>query len=219
MVAKKSGVEAEITIKLPKLSLNGFLHIPPDAKGIVLFAHGSGSTRFSPRNQLVARFLNEGRVATLLFDLLTPQEEEIDNRTRELRFNIPLLAERLIETAEWAADYPDLHHLKVGFFGSSTGAAAALIGAAELGERVGAVVSRGGRTDLAGQALPRVRCPTLFIVGGSDFGVVELNQHSFALLTCKKKLEIVPGATHLFEEPGALEQVGRMATLWFAEYL
>lgn len=219
MVAKKVGVEAEVTIKLAKLSLNGFLHIPPDAKGIVLFAHGSGSTRYSPRNQLVARFLNEGRVATLLFDLLTPQEEEIDNRTRELRFNIPFLAERLIETTEWAFEYPDIHHLKVGFFGSSTGAAAALIGAAELGERIGAVVSRGGRTDLAGQALPRVRCATLFIVGGNDFGVVELNQHSFALLTCKKKLEIVPGATHLFEEPGALEQVGRMATLWFAEYL
>jgi len=219
MVAKKLGVRSEIKMEIGPITLNGFLNIPPDAKGIVLFAHGSGSTRLSPRNQLVASFLNDAQIATLLFDLLTPEEEEVDNRTRALRFNIPLLAERLISTAEWVFKYPETHHLPVGFFGASTGAAAALIAASELGLRVHAVVSRGGRTDLAGQALSLVQCPTLFIVGGNDFGVIELNQQAFQLLDCKKKIEVIEGATHLFEEPGALEEVGRMAAIWFSSHL
>jgi putative phosphoribosyl transferase len=219
MVAKKTSLQTEVKIEIASVTLNGFLNIPSDAKGVVLFAHGSGSTRFSPRNQHVARFLNESNIATLLFDLLTLKEEEIDNITRELRFNIPFLAERLMKTTEWIATYPDTHHLTVGYFGASTGASAALIAAAELGTQIGAVVSRGGRPDLAGQALPRVQSPTLLIVGGDDYGVIELNQQAFALLSCKKKLEIVPGATHLFEEPGALEEVSRMATIWFTEYL
>jgi putative phosphoribosyl transferase len=219
MVAKKTSIQTEVKIELGPVTLNGFLTIPSDAKGVVLFAHGSGSTRFSPRNKHVARFLNEGNIATLLFDLLTPKEEEIDNITRELRFNIPFLAERLMRATEWMATYPDAHHLTIGYFGASTGAAAALIAAAELGTQIRAVVSRGGRPDLAGHALPRVQSPTLLIVGGDDYGVIELNQQAFALLSCKKKFEIVPGATHLFEEPGALEEVSRMATLWFDEYL
>lgn len=219
MVAKKIGVEAEIKIQLNSTILNGLLNVPSDAKSIVLFAHGTGSTRLSPRNQLVARFLNENNIATLLIDMLTLEEEEVDNMSRALRFNIPFLAERLIATTEWIFEYPDTHHLTVGYFGASTGAAAALIAAAELGLRIRAVVSRGGRPDLAGQALIRIQCPTLFIVGGNDYGVIELNQHSFDLLNCKKKIEIIPNATHLFEEPGALEQVGRMANIWFSEYL
>lgn len=219
MVEKKIGVQSEVLISAGKASLNGYLTIPPDAKGIVLFAHGSGSTRFSPRNQWVARFLQDNAIGTLLFDLLTPQEEETDNRTRAIRFNIPFLAERLLSATEWVFKFPETHHLPVGYFGASTGAAAALIAAAELKEKIRAVVSRGGRPDLAGQALPRVQSPTLLIVGGDDYGVIELNQQAFELLSCKKKIEIVPGATHLFEEPGTLEEVGRMASIWFNEYL
>jgi putative phosphoribosyl transferase len=219
MVAKKIAVQSEVKIPVGLVTLNGFLKIPPDAKGVVLFAHGSGSTRFSPRNQLVAKFLNDANLGTLLFDLLTAKEEEVDNQTRSFRFNIPFLAERLITVAEWVFSYPETHQFPIGFFGASTGASAALIAAAELGEKIGAVVSRGGRPDLAGQALTRVRSPTLLIVGGNDYGVIELNQQAFRLLSCKKKLEIVEGATHLFEEPGALEEVGRMAALWFTEYL
>jgi putative phosphoribosyl transferase len=219
MVAKKTGIQTEVQIEAGRVPLNGFLNLPPDAKGIVLFVHGSGSTRFSPRNQMVARFLNDANIGTLLFDLLNPKEEEIDNKTRELRFNIPFLAERLIAATEWVSQFEETKHLPFGYFGASTGAAAALIAAAELGLKVQAVVSRGGRPDLAGQALHRVKCPTLLIVGGDDYGVIELNQHSLALLTCEKKLEIIPGATHLFEEPGTLEEVGRMATLWFNNYL
>jgi putative phosphoribosyl transferase len=216
---KKTAEQREITIPIQRATLNGFLTIPSQAKGIVLFAHGSGSTRFSPRNQLVARFLNESNIATLLFDLLTPEEEEVDTRTREIRFNIPFLAERLTTVTEWISHYPDAHHLTVGYFGASTGAAAALIAAAELGMRIRALVSRGGRPDLAGHVLAHVQCPTLFLVGGNDYGVIELNQHSYDLLQCTKKFEIIPGATHLFEEPGTLEQVSRMAALWFSEYL
>lgn len=219
MVEKKAAISTEVEIKIGTTTLEAFLNVPPDAKGIVLFAHGSGSSRHSPRNQFVARFLQDGNIGTLLLDLLTAEEEKTDMVTRELRFNIPFLAERLLGATDWVAHYPDTHHLTVGYFGASTGAAAALIAAAEQGMQVKAVVSRGGRPDLAGQALPRVQCPTLFIVGGNDFGVIELNQHALELLTCKKKLEIVPGATHLFEEPGTLEEVGRMATLWFTEYL
>ncbi|HEY4832692.1 MAG TPA: dienelactone hydrolase family protein [Waddliaceae bacterium] len=219
MKAKNIEVQTEVKIQIGSTVLNGLLNIPLDAKGIVLFAHGSGSTRLSPRNQLVANFLQDGRIATLLFDLLTPQEEEVDTITRELRFNIPFLAERLIAATEWIAAYPQTHHLTVGYFGASTGAAAAIVAAAEGDIQIRAVVSRGGRPDLAGQTLSRVQCPTLFIVGGNDYGVIELNQQAFDLLSCKKKFEIVPGAAHLFEEPGTLEQVGRMATIWFSEYL
>lgn len=219
MVEKNIGLKNEVSIPLGKNTLNGFLTIPPDAKGLVLFAHGSGSTRFSPRNQLIARFLHDVNIGTLLFDLLTPPEEEQDNRTKALRFNIPFLAERLIGATDWIFAQPETHALPVGYFGASTGAAAALIAAAELGSRIGAVVSRGGRPDLAGQALGRVQAPTLLIVGGADYGVIELNQHSLDLMGCKKKIEIIPNATHLFEEPGALEEVGRMASLWFNEYL
>lgn len=219
MGAKKTVLRSELDIPIGSITLKGILTIPPDAKGIVLFVHGSGSSRLSPRNQLVSRFLHDGQVATLLFDLLTPQEEERDALTRELRFNIPLLAERLISATEWILDHPEAHHLTVGYFGASTGAAAALLATAELGPRINAIVSRGGRPDLAGQVLYKIQCPTLFIVGGNDYGVIELNQHSLDLLSCKKKIELIPGATHLFEEPGALEQVGRMATLWFAEHL
>ena len=213
------GIESEVKIKSGEVLLSGFLQIPPEAKGIVLFVHGSGSSRHSPRNQLVAKFLNEGNCATLLFDLLSAEEERADNITRELRFNIPLLAERLLGATEWLLKMPEMHHLTVGYFGASTGAAAALIAAAELGEGIKAVVSRGGRPDLAGQALARVKCPTLLIVGGDDFGVIELNQQALALINAPKKIEIVPGATHLFQEPGTLEEVGRMATLWFTTYL
>lgn len=219
MIEKKAGVKAEIQIQAGSVTLEAYLTVPPEAKGIVLFAHGSGSSRNSPRNQLVAKFLNDSNIATLLLDLLTAREEEADLVTRELRFNIPLLAERLIQATEWISNFSDTHHLTSGYFGASTGAAAALIAAAELGEPIRAVVSRGGRPDLAGNALPLVKSSTLLIVGGNDFGVIELNQQAFDLLQCKKKLEVVPNATHLFEEPGTLEEVGRMASIWYSEYL
>ncbi|NGX61446.1 MAG: putative phosphoribosyl transferase [Chlamydiae bacterium] len=219
MIEKKLGISKEVKIPIGTTHLEGFLHLPPEAKGVVLFAHGSGSSRLSPRNQLVAHFLQEGNLGTLLFDLLTPEEEERDLLTRELRFNIPFLSERLIQATEWTQENSDTHSLSVGYFGASTGAAAALIAAAELGPKVSAVVSRGGRPDLAGPHLTHVQAPTLLIVGGADHGVIDLNQDAFSLLSCKKKLEIVPNASHLFEEPGTLEEVGRMATLWFQEYL
>ncbi len=216
MIEKKTIVSSEVKIPVGSVTLEGFLHVPAEANGIVLFAHGSGSSRHSPRNQFVARFLQENNMGTLLFDLLTAEEESVDLMTRELRFNIPFLAERLLGATEWIEKNPDTHVLSVGYFGASTGAAAALIAAAELGQKVSAVVSRGGRPDLAGHVLHKVQSPTLLIVGGNDFGVIELNQHAFDLIQCKKKLEIVPGATHLFEEPGTLEEVSRMASIWFS---
>ncbi|MCC5831597.1 MAG: alpha/beta hydrolase [Chlamydiales bacterium] len=219
MVEKKTLISQEIKIPIGSISLDGYLHIPPEAKGIVLFAHGSGSSRDSPRNKLVATFLEDNQIGTLLFDLLTPKEEEVDRITRELRFNIPLLAERLIATTEWIQENPETRSFTIGYLGASTGAAAALIAAAELGPKIGAVVSRGGRPDLAGHALHKVRSPTLLIVGGNDFGVIELNQSAFDLIECNKKFEIIPGATHLFEEPGTLEEVGRMASIWFTDNL
>ncbi len=219
MTEKKATLSHEVEIPLGSVKLRGYLCVPPDAKGIVLFAHGSGSSRQSPRNQFVAHFLEDHTLGTLLFDLLTPEEEAADAVTLELRFNIPLLAERLLGATEWVEKNPDTHHLSIGYFGASTGAAAALIAAAELGPKLGAVVSRGGRPDLAGHVLARVLAPTLLIVGVNDFGVIELNQHSMDLLECKKKLEIVPNATHLFEEPGTLEEVGRMASIWFIDNL
>lgn len=199
--------------------MEGELNLPSDALGLVLFAHGSGSSRHSPRNQFVARQLREAKVGTLLFDLLTAEEEQAEAFTRHLRFNITLLAERLIGVTRWALDKASTRDLTVGYFGSSTGAAAALVAAAGLRETIGAVVSRGGRPDLAGDALERVTAPTLFIVGGEDQPVIQLNEEAYEKLNCEKALRIVPGATHLFEEEGALETVADMAAEWFANHL
>ena len=201
------------------VTLEGNLVVPPDAKGIVVFAHGSGSSRFSPRNRFVARVLQEGGLATFLFDLLTAEEERIDRVTRQLRFDIPLLAKRLVAVARWCAQQPAIGELGLGLFGSSTGAAAALIAAAELPELVRAVVSRGGRPDLAGPALPKVKAPTLLIVGGRDTPVIELNEQAMAWMRAPVELVIVPGASHLFEEPGTLEEVANLARDWFLRYL
>jgi dienelactone hydrolase len=211
--------ETLVEVTAGPVLLEGMLTIPEGAKGIVLFAHGSGSSRHSPRNQYVASALNEGRLATLLVDLLTTEEENIDLETRHLRFDIPLLAERLSAATDWLQEKPETHPLKIGYFGSSTGAAAALVSAAEKGKIVGAVVSRGGRPDLAGAALAMVVSPTLLIVGGHDYGVIELNQHAYDLIKAEKKLEIVPGATHLFEESGTLEEVAHLARAWFVKNL
>lgn len=198
--------------------LGGFLSVPEDARGIVTFAHGSGSSRFSSRNQSVARTLNQRGLATLLFDLLGADENERDAVTAEYRFNIPLLASRLLAGIDWLARQPATHLLPVGLFGASTGAAAALIAAAEKPARVRAVVSRGGRPDLAGAALVRVRAPTMLIVGGDDAPVISLNRQAAQQLGCPHELVIVPGATHLFEEAGALEQVARLAGDWFTRH-
>jgi putative phosphoribosyl transferase len=213
------GKEHLVRISAGPVTLEGNLSLPHGAGGIVLFAHGSGSSRHSPRNRYVARLLNDAKLATLLVDLLTAEEEAIDVRTAHLRFDIGLLAERLVAVTDWLTKQPDTRHLRIGYFGASTGAAAALVAAAERPETVGAVVSRGGRPDLAGPALPRVRAPTLLIVGGNDFQVIELNRAAFAELRCEKQLVIVPGATHLFEEPGALDEVARLAREWFKRYL
>jgi dienelactone hydrolase len=201
------------------VTLEGNLTLPEEAQAIVLFAHGSGSSRHSPRNRYVARVLNEAKLATLLIDLLTLHEEVIDTRTAHLRFDIDLLAERLVDATDWLTQFPDTKHLPIGYFGASTGAAAALAAAAVRPDVVGAVVSRGGRPDLAGSALPRVRAPTLLIVGGDDGQVIELNRAALAQLCCEKQLVIVPAATHLFEEPGALDEVARLARDWFQRYL
>jgi putative phosphoribosyl transferase len=199
--------------------LSGNLTIPDNAVGLVLFAHGSGSSRHSPRNQFVARTLNDARLATLLFDLLTQHEEAIDMRTGEQRFNIGLLAERLVHATKWTKQQEQTRDLRIGYFGSSTGGAAALVAASEIPQDVGAIVSRGGRPDLAGDALPKVQMPTLLIVGGNDDIVIELNEQARDQMRCEVKLEIVPGATHLFEEPGALEKVAKLASEWFVKYL
>jgi len=205
----------EVCIQAGPATLAGNLSIPDDAAALVLFVHGSGSSRHSPRNQFVARTLNKAGLGTLLFDLLTPQEELIDSRTAEHRFNIGLLAERLVHATNWAKQQQSTRNLRIGYFGSSTGAAAALVAAAQLPDDVGAIVSRGGRPDLAGEALPKVKAPTLLIVGGEDDVVIELNEKARAQMRCEVKIEIVPGATHLFEEPGALERVADLASDWF----
>jgi len=199
--------------------LEGNLAIAPRASGIVLFAHGSGSSRHSPRNRAVARALNEGGLATLLVDLLTPAEESLDEQTGHLRFDIGLLADRLVDAADWLIANEETRSLPIGLFGASAGGGAALVAAAQRPNTVRAVVSRGGRPDLAGAALSRVRAPTLLIVGARDEPVIELNREAFERLRCEKKLEIVPGATHLFEEPGALEEVARFARDWFRRFL
>jgi len=205
----------EVRIPAGRATLDGNLTIPDGAAALVLFAHGSGSSRHSPRNQFVARTLNEAGLATLLFDLLTPEEESIDLYTREHRFNIGLLAERLVLATKWAKQQKQTKDFHIGYFGSSTGGGAALVAAAELPDDIGAVVSRGGRPDLAGDALPKVKAPTLLIVGGEDHVVIELNEQARAQMKCECKIEIVPGATHLFEEPGALEHVAKLASDWF----
>jgi putative phosphoribosyl transferase len=209
---------SEVQIPVGKAVLQATLTVPPNPIGIVLFAHGSGSSRLSPRNRFVAETLQLAGQATLLLDLLTPDEEMVDKRTAELRFDIPFLAERLLGATEWVLENPETTKLNVGYFGASTGAAAALVASAQ-DETVAAVVSRGGRPDLAADALPKVKAPTLLIVGGNDIPVIELNREALAELRCEKDLEIIPGATHLFEETGALEQVAQMAQHWFTKYL
>jgi len=213
------GEERLVHVAAGAVTLEGNLSLPDGAGGIVLFAHGSGSSRYSPRNRYVARLLNEAKLATLLVDLLTSDEEAIDLRTARMRFDIGLLAERLVAATDWLTQYRDTRHLRIGYFGASTGAGAALVAAAERPDVVRAVVSRGGRPDLAGPALSRVRAPTLLIVGGNDFQVIELNRAAFTQLRCEKQLVIVPGATHLFEEPGALDEVARLAREWFERHL
>ena len=210
---------SEVQIHAGRAVLSGNLDIPENANALVLFAHGSGSSRHSPRNQFVARTLNDVGLATLLFDLLTQEEEAIDTQTRELRFNIHLLAERLVHAAKWAKQQEETSDLGIGYFGSSTGGAASLVAAVDLPQDIGAVVSRGGRPDLAGEALPKVKAPTLLIVGGNDDIVIELNEQARDRMRCEAKLEIVPGATHLFEEAGALEQVAKLANDWFLLHL
>jgi len=216
----ETGADAR-AVRIPSgpAMLDGELIVPPGAPGVVLFAHGSGSSRHSPRNQYVAQVIREAGIGTLLFDLLTPQEEAVDLRTAHLRFDIGLLARRLVDATRWVVADPDTQHQSIGYFGASTGAAAALVAAAELRPEIGAIVSRGGRPDLAGPALPRVQAPTMLIVGGLDHLVIQMNQEAYAQLRCEKQLVIVPGATHLFEEPGALEEVARLSAGWFRQQL
>jgi putative phosphoribosyl transferase len=201
-----------VTIRAESILLEGDLSIPTSASGVVLFAHGSGSSRRSPRNRYVADLLNESGLATLLMDLLTEDEHH-------LRFDIPLLAKRLVATTQWLSEHGEIGGLKIGYFGASTGASAALVAAAELPDAVHTVVSRGGRPDLAGPALGHVKAPTLLIVGGADPVVLDLNQRALSLMDCGKLLMVVPGATHLFEEPGAIEKVAELARDWFVEKL
>lgn len=207
----------EVSLILPdNLTLQGILTIPENTTKLVVFVHGSGSGRLSPRNQYVSTYLAEHELATLLFDLLTPQEETIDLETRELRFNIPLLSQRLLEVTKWLKGNAETKHMTIGYFGASTGAAAALMAATQ--EDIFAIVSRGGRPDLAASALRQVKAPVMLIVGGDDLEVLALNQEAFALIPGEKKLEIVSGATHLFEEPGALEIVAQLAVAWFKRH-
>jgi dienelactone hydrolase len=210
--------EQEILVHIPVdgVHLEGALAIPANAAGLVLFVHGSGSSRFSPRNNYVARELRRAGLGTLLIDLLT----RVEDQDYERRFDIPLLTQRVVRVTAWLRAQPETKQLALGYFGASTGAAAALQAAAEAGNQVGTVVSRGGRPDLAGaKALAQVRCPVLLMVGGHDDIVIELNQQAYTLLTGEKELSIIPGATHLFEEPGTLEQVAALASAWFARHL
>jgi dienelactone hydrolase len=219
MTDSENPMVTEVQISAGRAVLPGNLTIPDNAVALVLFAHGSGSSRHSARNQFVARTLNLPGLATLLFDLLTPEEEALDIHTREHRFNIGLLAERLVDATKWARQQKETRDLNIGYFGSSTGGAAALLAAAEIPHDIAAVVSRGGRPDLAGDALPKVQAPTLLIVGGNDDVVIELNEMARDKMRCEVKLQIIPGATHLFEEPGALEQVAKLASDWFSLHL
>ncbi len=214
-------MEREERVRIPagEATLSGDLVAPADARGLVLFAHGSGSSRLSSRNRHVAAILRKGALATLLMDLLTRDEETVDARTAHLRFDIGLLAGRLGAATEWVRKKAETRALPLGYFGASTGAAAALVAAAERPEAVRAIVSRGGRPDLAGSALARVQAPTLLIVGGADYPVIQMNREALAQLTAEAKLEIVPGATHLFEEAGTLDEVARLARAWFERWL
>jgi putative phosphoribosyl transferase len=214
------GTKSEVSIDVEGATLQGTLFVPKGASGLVLFAHGSGSSRHSPRNRYVAQVLNSRGIATLLFDLLTRKEESIDQYTGELRFDIPFLAKRLVDATRWITDNPGTSDFRLGYFGASTGAGAALVAAAQMPDVLSAVVSRGGRPDLAQGALGAVRAPTLLIVGGDDEPVIGMNREALAKLKCpEKKLVIVPGATHLFEEPGTLEEVARLAAEWFSRHL
>ena len=211
--------EQSITIPSGDVSLEGLLHIPTNPIGLVLFVHGSGSSRFSVRNQYVAKVLNSGSIATLLFDLLTPEEDAIDSRTRQFRFDIGFLASRLLDVAKWCVEQPILDNLSIGYFGASTGGGAALVAAAIDPNLVNAVVSRGGRPDLAGDSLNFVQVPTLLIVGALDVKVIQMNEEAMVKLGCTKKMKIIPKASHLFDEPGTLQEVARLAKTWFIRYL
>lgn len=217
--AEQRSEERLVRVSAGTVELEGNLGVPEGARGVALFAHGSGSGRHSPRNRYVARVLREAGLATLLIDLLTLDEEEVDLRTRHLRFDIGLLAQRLVGATDWLSQNPETRHLHIGYFGASTGAAAALVAATERPDEVGAIVSRGGRPDLAGDVLPLVKAPTLLIVGGNDVPVIGMNREALAHMRAEKRLEIVPGATHLFEEPGTLEAVSQLAAGWFAHHL
>jgi dienelactone hydrolase len=219
-VETRTQAEHEVSIPVEETTLKGTLAVPPEATEIVLFAHGSGSSRHSPRNRFVAGVLQSKGIATLLFDLLTRKEETVDDVTAELRFDIPFLAERLMGATHWVQKFPATKNMKIGYFGASTGAAAALVAAAQLPEAIAAVVSRGGRPDLAHHALADVKAPTLLLVGGNDEPVIGMNGYALDKLGCaEKKMMIIPGATHLFEEPGTLEEVARLAADWFARHL
>lgn len=217
-----SGTEEEesvVQVSADSVILDGNLIVPQGARGIVLFAHGSGSSRFSTRNRYVAHVLRKAGLATLLIDLLTADEEKMDIQTRHLRFDIELLAKRLIGATDWLTQSSATRNFRIGYFGASTGAAAALVAAVERPNVIYAVVSRGGRPDLAGHSLSYVKAPTLLIVGGNDFPVIDINQEALKQLQIEKKLVIVQGATHLFEEPGTLEEVAQLATNWFVQHL
>ena len=211
----KTLLTRDVKVSVDAIQLDGILSIPPNARGIVLTAQASSQNR----NKLLTSFFHDEQIATLAFDLLTDEEKKEDSLTRELRFNIPLLTHRLIGALNWLKEVPEVKNLSVGFLGMGTGSAAAFLAASELGTRINAIVSKGGRPDLAGQALHQVQTPTLLIVGGADFGVIELNQKAFELLVCEKQLEVVEGATHFFEEPGTLEEAGRMAAHFFSLHL
>lgn len=217
-VAMKQPKENLVYVSIKKGILEGDLQIPSDAKVLVVFAHGSGSSRHSPRNRFVAEFLQKGGVGTLLIDLLTKEEGEEDEFTAALRFDIDLLTDRLCLVTGWLQKSKEAKHLAIGYFGASTGAAAALCAAAKIKKGIAAIVSRGGRPDLARKALPDVKAPVLLIVGGHDVPVIGMNEEVYALLECEKKMVIVPRATHLFEEPGALEEVARLALEWFRQH-
>ena len=214
-----NAVNKSVRIPIENVFLEGELQLPENAPGVVLFVHGSGSSRHSPRNQFVAGVIREAGIGTLLFDLLTQDEERQDAVTGALRFDIGLLAKRLVSATRWLEKQPEARGLKMGYFGASTGGGAALVAAAELGDRIAAVVSRGGRPDLAGEALARVKSPTLLVVGGYDEMVICLNDDAYAKMRCEKDFRIVPGATHLFEEPGKLEQVAQISALWFDKHM
>lgn len=207
-------MKQEVKIKIDSILLEGSLIVPADASGIIVFAHGSGSSRFSPRNMFVAEKLREAGMGTMLIDLLTEKEDKVYER----RFDIDLLAKRLLKVVSWLTGKSQTKDLPIAIFGASTGAAAALKAAAQYGDRIASLVSRGGRPDLAMESLNKVTSPTLLIVGGNDFDIIELNKKALAVLVCEKKLEIVPEATHLFEEPGTLEEVARLSSAWFQQY-